>query len=185
MFKLLPEVQEKKVIKEYEMRIIVVILFALVTVLTIGVGSFFPSYILSIARNKEVIERSKIMAVYSEAGSDEDGVKEWLADTNRKIAILNPRLDKDRPSAFIDQVIEEKIAGIHLTSFAWTRQPKNNRLSLSISGIADTRKALIDFEARIKESGHFADVTLPVSNLAKESNINFQIRFSPVTNPSS
>ena len=48
--------------------------------------------------------------------------------------------------------------------------------AVSITGNAATRKALLDFESALKASPYFTEITSPLSNIIRESNINFSIQ---------
>lgn len=184
MFKLLTEEARKKAMREYAVRRSVIAVASLTVVLVIALAGLFPAYILSATRKTEVEERVRVMGNIGLQGN-ESSLQRWLTDTNLKLQFLNPKLDKDRPSEFIEQVLQEKIIGIHITGLNWfkSRNEKGETLSLSVSGIAEDRQTLLYFENRLNISGHFAKVTLPVSNLAKEKNIVFQIKITPTQTP--
>lgn len=178
MFKLLTDEEKQKVQREYVMRRAVVMLSGFVLVLVVGIIGLLPSYLLSNVRQYEALERTRIMGSVGQRG-DESYLQTWLAKINLELQLLSPELDKDRPSDFIEQVLEQKIAGISLIDFSWVKV--KDKLSFSVNGVASDRQALITFENRIKSSQHFSEVTLPISNLAQDRNINFQMKFSPVS----
>ena len=59
MFKLLTEEEKYKVAHEYAVRRVIVVLFALVLVVAVGIIGLLPSYVLSNARYNEAFERTK------------------------------------------------------------------------------------------------------------------------------
>lgn len=178
MFKLLTEEEKEKVLREYNFRRGVVILTALIVVIIIGMAGLFPSYVLSRVRQKEVEERVKI-AGNTELQEDSSGLRFWLKETNLKLKILDPALDQDRPSDFIESVLAEKSAGVKIVSLEWTKV--DGKITLSISGIAQDRQTLLSFENELNSSGKFVEATLPVSNLAKEKDISFRVKLTPKT----
>jgi hypothetical protein len=114
---------------------------------------------------------------------DEPNLQAWLDETNHKLQLLSPQLDSDRPSNFVGQIIEEKIAGIRITRFSWTKD--EDEITLAISGVAQDRVTLITFQDNINASGHFSEVALPISNLAQDKDLDFQMTFTPAsTSPS-
>ena len=175
MFKLLTEEERYKVRREYSMRRAIVMLLALILVLVVGVIGLLPSYVLSNGRHNEVLERARI-ANSSKQHEDNSDLEVWLVEIDNELEILSPKLDTDRPSSFIDKVLDEKITGVRLTGFSWTKV--KGGVTLSISGVARDRQALIAFENNINSSGQFSNVALPISNLAKDRDIDFQIKFS-------
>jgi hypothetical protein len=175
MFKLLTEEERQKVAGEYVIRRTAVFLLALVLVFAVGIIGLLPSYVLSSVRQNEVLERVRIMGVTEEEVGESD-IQIWLAAMNRKLQVLSPALDIDRPSDFVERILDEKITGIRITAFSWLRV--KNEITLSVSGVALDRQTLISFENRIDSSDYFSKVTLPISNLTKDRNIDFQIKFS-------
>ncbi|MEX2013733.1 MAG: PilN domain-containing protein [Parcubacteria group bacterium] len=183
MFKLLTDEERQKVAHEYALRRAIVMLSAFVLVLVAGIIGLLPSYVRSSARQNEALERTNITDASFERG-EEAQLQSWLLSTNKKLQVLSPALDTDRPSEYIDRILEQKVVSVHLTGFSWVRT-RDNKLTLSVHGVANDRQSLISFENSINSSGHFSEVTLPVSNLAKDRDINFQIKFSPATPPPS
>lgn len=180
MFKLLTKEEKQKVTHEYARRRTIIMLAAFTLIFLVGIIGLLPSYILSSARHNEAFERVRIMGSTGQA-EDEVRLQAWLTEINRKLQVLSPKLDTNRPSDFIEEVIERQITGISLTDFLWTRA--GDKTELSISGIASDRQTLVAFEDSLNASGSFSEITLPVSDLAQNKNINFQIKFLPAQTP--
>lgn len=178
MFKLLTDEERQKVVHEYNTRRAIVTLWAFILVLIAGIIGLWPSYILSNARENEVLERTKITEG-SERVNDGKDLQAWLTETNNRLKLLSPELDTDKPSMFITQVLEQKVADIQLTGFSWVKV--KGKVVLSVNGIALDRQALVSFERKVSSSGYFSEVTLPISNLAQDKDINFQIKFAIAT----
>lgn len=174
MFKLLAQKQKDKVMREYSLRRNVVILFVLIFVCIVTIIGLLPSYMLSGVRYEELAGQASSVDEKRRAEAVE--AADWLSRTNRALRLLTPSLDTDRPSEFIDNVIAERGEGILLTNFAWKKDGESTLLS--VEGVAATRQDLIAFEDRIKSSGLFADVALPISDLARDREIDFTIRFT-------
>ena len=163
---------------EYRARRSILMLLSFILVLVVGVIGLLPSYILSNVREKEALERVRILGNSNAGGEDGADLQAWLLETNRRLKALSPSLDVDRPSGFVDKVLEQKISGISITGLTWLRV--KDKITLSINGVAQDRQKLVMFENNIKSSGHFSNVTLPISDLAKDKDIVFQIKFSPI-----
>ena len=101
-----------------------------------------------------------------------------MADLNLKLATLAPALDTDRPSEVIEKVILEKSSGIRLMSFSWIE--KEGKHSLTVSGVASDRQALLAFQTQLNSAEEFSKITLPVSDLAKDKNIPFRMNLVPL-----
>ena len=178
MFKLLTEEGRDKVRREYRTRRTILMLLALILVLVAGVVGLLPSYMLSNIREKEALERVKILSNANIGSENGVELQTWFLETNRRLKALSPVLDTDRPSNFIDKVLEQKVTGIKITGLSWVKA--KDKTNLSVSGVADDRQRLVMFEGKISSSGYFSNVTLPISDLAKDRNITFQIKFSPI-----
>ncbi len=176
MFKLLTEEERYKVRHEYNMRRAIVMLSALIMVLVVGVIGLLPSYVLSNARQNEVLERNRIIST-SKQHDDNSSLEAWLIEINNELEVSSPKLDTDRPSDFIDKVLDQKIGGVRITEFSWIKA--KDGVTLAIGGIGRDRQTLIAFENSMNASSHFSTVTLPISNLAKDKDIDFHIKFSP------
>lgn len=178
MFKLLTEKGRKLVMREYTLRRTIIIISALSLVLIVGLIGLMPSYLLSNTRLEEVLERTRIMDDLGLGEKQDQEAQTWLVSMNKKLKLLSPKLDADRPSQdFIAKIMEQKTPDIKITTFSWIKT--KGKVALSINGLASSRQALISFEDRIIASDHFSEVTLPISDLAKDKDINFQIKFSP------
>jgi hypothetical protein len=175
MYKLLTEEKKAMLARVYAHRRTAVILIALDVVMVIGMVGLLPSYVLSDARRQEVAERTKIMEGLS-SSEDEQELQAWLDSLNAKLKALSPTEDTDRPSELIEKILGERSDGIRLTSFVWSKE--GGEALVSVSGIGRDRQSLIAFESRLNASGHFGRVTLPISNLAKDKDINFQVKLS-------
>src|SRR3989344_1685947 len=174
MFKLLTEEERKKMEYEYTLRRGIVILAALIAVVIIGMIGLFPSYVISSAQQREVEEF--IGPENVEVKKDYSSLNYWLEGMKFRLSALEPNLDKDRASAFFEEVLKEKVSGIKINVLVWAKLEK--KTTVSISGVALDRQSLLAFENRLNTSGKFSSVTLPVSNLAKDRNIAFQIKLS-------
>jgi len=171
MYKLLPPETREKVKSEYLMRRAVVMVLAIILVEIVALVGLLPSYVLSKARQNEAVERGKMLA--SNLGDGEEDLTLWLESLNTKLKILSPKLDNDRPAQNLSDVIKQKGAGVKLTGFTWSKV--EGKTQLAVVGVARDRQALLSFESRLNASGEFSAVTFPVSNLAKDKDISFEL----------
>jgi hypothetical protein len=169
MFKLLTEESRAIVSREYKLRRIVVIVTSLLLTLAVALVGLFPSYILS------KVKQAEALALGTPLQGEED-LETWLKDFNSKLHALSMGATETKASLDIEKVLNLKGAGVRITQLKWDDRDAGD--SLSILGIAADRQTLLSFERRLKDSGKFSSVMLPVSNLAKERDINFQINLS-------
>ena len=180
MYKLLPPEQKEVVEREYHARRAIVILIALIAVIVVGMVGLFPSYLLSTSRHEEVLERTRLAGDLSPAAAEAE-ITQWLESLNLRLQTFSDLREPARPSLSVEAVLESREAGVRLTSFDWKKQ--GGAITLLVSGIARDRQSLLSFEESLESSGRFASVELPVSNLAKERDIDFQIKLAPSPAP--
>lgn len=173
MFKLLTEEQKKRMAQEYALRRWVIVLWAAAAVIIIGMVGLFPSYLLSRVRHEEMKDRLS-MAGGSALTEEERELKTWVEGVNRKLKFLNAKQDGIRPSAFINDALTERIVGVKIKSIEWKLE--GGREALVLSGESKDRQTLVSFESALKESGKFGEVVLPISNLAKDKDIGFEVK---------
>jgi hypothetical protein len=183
MFKLLTEEHGQKVEHEYYVRRIIAVLGSLIMVLVLSIIGLLPSYLLSENRQLEVEDHVATLSGEGLMG-DEDYLKGWLDKTNQRLDVMAPSLDVDRPSNFVTEVLDRKTDGIRITGFSWSKESQvkvkvKGRTSLSVAGIAENRQALILFRDSVDISEKFSDIILPISDLAQDKDIVFQITFYP------
>ena len=180
MFKLLTEEATQKVSQEYGRRRAILILLAFILLAVVAIVGLLPSYVLSTIRALEVEERARITSSMKSKG-DEAELDAWLTKINLALQTLSPKLDRDRPSEIIEQIIYQKIGGIYLISFSWAKD--KGKSEMLVRGIARDRQTLLSFKDRLNDSGDFAAVTLPISELASDKDIDFQINLSRISTP--
>ena len=119
MFKLLTELEKQKVKHEYRRRRSVVMLCGLILVFVVGIIGLLPSYVLLNARQNEARESVKVMN--SSMEKDEPDLQAWLKSINRKLKLLSPALDTDRPSEIVEKIISIRPTGININGFSWKK----------------------------------------------------------------
>lgn len=171
MFKLLPEQTKKKIEKEYRLRRTVVLAFTLSLVLVIFAVGAFPSYLISHSRVEEA--RAKASASIESATSKDNEVLGMLAEEVRtKISLLSSTNTGKPYESFREAAILAP-EGIKIRSFRLEYVERNGTLVLD--GIAANRKALLDYQKILQSSGTFTGADLPVSQFAKDKDIEFTL----------
>ncbi len=180
MFKLLPEKQRIEVKREYFLRRMIVIICSIILVLVVALVGLLPSYLLSFINGHDVLERTRL-SISDQSEEESQALSDWLDDLTLKLKVLDPKLDKVRPSVLIEKMLLEKTEGVHLTNIVWAQ--KGTKVSLIIAGLSDDRQQLITFQNNLNLSERFSDVNSPVSNLASEIDLDFQITLIPSNKP--
>lgn len=173
MFILLPQEQRDFLLKQYHMRLGIVTLFLFSGLVFIALILLVPSYFLAKGERNEILQERKTIEQSIDAESDQD-IERALSELNNNISILNT--PDQEPSSLISFIIENKSKSIHLNAFLYKYSPEES--TLSVSGRADSRKELLAFSKKLQSNSEFKEVDLPISNLAKDSNIPFTINIT-------
>lgn len=177
MFKLLNEESRTLAVKEYETRRLVVAFSLLSAVLLVGIAELLPSYVSSSVRKAEAVSLIEV-SKHSTASADAKSLQTWFAVTNRKLALLSPKTNTDIPYELFARVISLKPAGVSLGGLLWKKS--DTGAVISVSGVAKDRQALLLFQEQLNSSHQFSRAVLPVSNFAKDRDLEFELSISPL-----
>ncbi|QQG45576.1 MAG: hypothetical protein HYW89_01465 [Candidatus Sungiibacteriota bacterium] len=148
-------------------------LFALGAAAAFGVGSvlLIPSFLPLYLEQKEV-ERSLIL---EEQASRKLGIDITLARIHKMRtsadAIKSFTQTPPRASSFLDFLFGEAGGGIKLEAVT----VKKDGL-VALVGRSRTRSDLLSYEKRLRDSGRFQEITLRLSDILREENIDFTLQ---------
>lgn len=174
MLNLLPEEQKTKVVKEYTKRVFIVLSVGVCVVTIISATFLIPVYVISYSTYKEALVKktdldSKINA--SEKGTSVESIK----DISSAISVLTKYDNSVYPSKLIESIILKKPQNIRVTAITYTPS-KDVPPTIDIAGRAAFRSALVAFSSALQADPYFKSVYIPISNFAKEKNIDFNMR---------
>lgn len=173
MLHLLPQYQKRKVINEYRIRLAVVTVFSLFFVVVMFVVFTFPTYLTLRTEKQDLINRKAGYEAIITQGSSAMG--EGGADVGKAVLALKPYVNSLSPITFINAV--NKAAGnVQLDAYAFTQDVSNTPVITVISGTAKSREGLRSLADSL--NAVFGNVKLPLSSLARQSDIPFEFRFS-------
>jgi len=81
----------------------------------------------------------------------------------------------DELSVLIKKIIENKPPGVKLKVFFYDKRAKGVADKILVQGFSSTRDNFLDFIERLKNSGKFAEIESPPSNLLSEKDVDFNI----------
>ncbi|HVU06464.1 MAG TPA: PilN domain-containing protein [Candidatus Paceibacterota bacterium] len=171
MFTFLPRSYRPEVEKEYRKRVFAVA-FALGAVLMLSAAALAaPSYIiLSAKRAAASLSATKTTAAGAEGNAS---LESRIRDIKAKIGVLKTVADSKSIVSVLDRLVGQITPGIILTGMTLKRSEGPG--GILVSGSAATRDALVAFSKSLQGEPSFQNVALPVSSLAKSSNIGFSI----------
>ncbi len=170
MLNLLPPQQKKEVEKEYKARRAVIFLCFMLGVLVVAFVSMIPLYLLSKQNwddNNDKLSKfvdSSIMKQSRDLSSQTQMINSKISSLtfNKNVYIYD----------IIKKILDSRTSGISITNFSYSKKI-GDKVDINISGIALSRETLISFEKNLEKDPSFVNINFPISNLAKDTNINF------------
>lgn len=154
-------------------RKIVVGLSLVLGALLISLGLLFPSYVLS--QIKERHAKTELSQSKEELNSKlpSDDILEELKVTRNNINSLKPFSNKIYIYSLL-RIFESKPQTIKINFVSFVK-PLEGESRFVLRGVATDRESLISFAKALESRVEFSAVDLPVSNFAKETNIEFSM----------
>jgi len=173
MFNLLPNHSKKIISKDYILRRYAVILGVVVFVQIWLIVFLLPSLVTSYFKNKDLsyqVESMKESNVAKDAGF----ISDMIVSTNNKLSLYENDFNYPQIVPIIKDVLSYKSQSISFTDFMYEFTGSSSA-TISLRGRAMTRESLVSFVRNLEASNLFKEVDLPVSNLAKDKDIDFTV----------
>jgi hypothetical protein len=169
MINLVPGVVRKAIVKEYWIRVISVFLFLTVLASLLSVLFALPVYVLI----KAQVDAYGASATEAAARVAEFDISTGaLTKANSQAEkIVSQKSDVDFTEV-MNQIEELANTGISLKSYQFARK-EGEMVPVLLAGRASSRQSLADFHFTLKSNEMVEKVDLPISNLAKEKDIDF------------
>lgn len=172
MINLLPQKEKALITKEYHLRRLALYLVMLLVLALVAVVLLLPSYVLSLYK-KNAAELSYIQPPVN----DQEESKELLSRVNKGKAALSalvPEQPAKLPIELVTLITSLKTDDNTINSIKYTFKPPQS-FEVVVTGVAETRQSLVAFKNALEAVPGLDKVELPVSNFAKDSNINFSL----------
>lgn len=173
MFNLLPAIEKQSILKDYRTRLLSVALMFLAFTLFWGAMLLLPAY-LSSKQREQAMSDSHAVLLKQIASRNQDNFSDTVRLTREKIAILTPKTESIPLSKIIKEIVSLKGASIKFQAFGISISP-SGATEVVLSGVAKTRASLLLLTDRLEKSKVFAQVEVPVSNFAKNTDLEFSI----------
>lgn len=178
MANLLPQNEKKKIRREYAFRRVNVLLAVIFASIIIAIIMLFPSYIITSIHTSEMnMEKSSDISI------EREEIESAVENTQQQLKALDP--EKLVNESFVEitkEIISSADSSIEITNITYekTLEKKSEEkteevLRSQISGIASNRSVLVNFKRKLEQSKMFSKVELPVSNLAQDVDISFNL----------
>jgi hypothetical protein len=170
MINLLPQKEKALIHKEYLLRRIALYLAILFILAIIAGILLIPSYILSFSRRNAA--ESTLSQPATESQQQNTLLMNQIQKTKSALVVLAPENPVKLPTDIIGIITKHKTPQITVNDISY-KYIKPNSFIVSIKGLAKTRQSLTSFKASLEQEPGIAEIILPISNLAKDSNIEF------------
>jgi hypothetical protein len=175
MYKLLPEANREAIKREYALRRVVIMLVLITLALIFSILATLPSFIHIEAKKDAATLLSRSSGSIS-AASDKAELESWAASAKSALSALKPNQGED-PYGLFKSVLADRPAGIKIIGLSWQRT--GGVLAVRARGLASDRQTLLAFQDILKDSPEWAEVELPVSTLAADRDIEFELTLRP------
>ena len=171
MINLIPAKAKKALALEYWIRVLSVWLMVWSIALFIGTCVLLPSYVL-IQSQVQVYEES--FAAVQEKVADYESVSVELVRSSQQAKYIIDEDDLLPFSEYITLFESLQGVGVSLTNININRIGKETQV-IALKGVAEDRYVLAEFRDRLLAESVVASVDLPISNLAADRDILFDI----------
>jgi len=173
MANLLPQKERKRFLWEYRFRLLTVAMLLLATTMLFGIILLSPSYFVSESKEISILRQSELLKKVISLREGDSSVASLLS-TKQKINTLEDVQRQVPQTEVLQAIIKSADEDVTVDAFYYTRGGESNS-EMRITGVAGSRSALLLFSDRLKKEILFDRVDLPVSSLARDSDIVFSI----------
>ena len=168
---LLPPEQKEVIWQEETRRLICFLAIEFGVVLMIGVSLLLPSFLPLTFERKEL---KRALAIEEEASRiikvDE------IAAKGRKVGFALSLIKTFHENASPATSLLGWFLGVKRSGVTITNIVSRKGGEVFLSGIAQTRRSLLNFEEALRSSGRFQEISSPLSNIIRDRDINFTIK---------
>ena len=169
---LLPIKNQRTVAWEHRRRVLlVVLLFVIFSVVLLGLF-LAPSLMVTWSAIKGYKEQLVATKTLVDLQRRQSGLGE-LTDLQTRAELLKEVLSQRSFTSILQDITPRIPNDISLLQVAYSAQ--GNEITVALKGVAETRNALISFGDALRSSALFSHVDVPVSSLARSTDIDFDV----------
>jgi ABC-type phosphate transport system substrate-binding protein len=173
MFNVLPPNLKEKIKAEYRIRYITLVLLLVLCLQVSFLVFLLPSWITSVYKERDATVQLENIR-QSPLAKGASPIASIITDTNKKLVLINSILQYPEVTPIVQSILANKTSPVRLNEFLYTSKTASTSAFL-IGGVSSTREGLVSFVKNLEKSGEFKTVYLPVSQLAKDKNLDFSI----------
>lgn len=162
--------------RRYRIRATTVFFFTLSVAVLVGIGSLVPTFVRTSSSESSAIKQAVLKEKDQETQFEQ--IKKSMSSKEQLLSVLSSGMGGATYSTVIENIARAR-GRVLLKSLSLTNAGTTT-LQVAISGFAPTRKDLLDFKGRLTANPG-TKVDMPVSSLAKSSDISFAINITVQT----
>jgi len=175
MANLIPQKEQKIIRDHYLERLLSITLFYILVSLVFACIFMVPAYILTVSKEKSAESRLEVLkqSVSYRVGTD---IEKKLQETKDDLNAISLYIERKTVLEILDFVIESKNSNISLNNIGYQRV-NESLAEINLSGKAESRDSLLSYVDVLSSNEFFENVDLPISNLTRDRDIEFSLRF--------
>jgi hypothetical protein len=171
MINLIPPTAKKSLKFEYWIRVFSVWLLIWATTLIIGASLLLPTYVLI---GSQIVAFSESAALASEKVNNYQNVSKTLVQSSQQARFALNESELPAISDYVDSLKSLEGSDIIISRIS-VRRDADGLQPIQVSGEAESRQSLASFRDRIVAEETVMEVDLPISNLAQDKEIFFNL----------
>jgi len=175
MINLLPPIEKQRIRREFTLRVVIVYLFFVSVAVVIGVILLLPSYFFADIIKKNAESEILILKNSSENTKREE-INNQLSITKERLSAITEQEPRISFYKMVEKVADYADRSISIDTISYIRATDGGNSNLQLAGLAATRDDLLSFTKFLEDDDLFNEVILPVSSLAKDRDIKFNIQ---------
>jgi Tfp pilus assembly protein PilN len=177
MANLLPQLEKKKIKKEYKIRLSITASLFVAGLVAIAGILLLPSFILSSYKYNSAVKQLNVEKKKISDSSDGIDPIKTAKNVNAQLVVLGQKGYLTPLSYDVFTVIVGyKPKGVKINSIFYDRMEEEG--TVSVNGVSKDRKTLLSFLQSLEQEEMFSSVELPISSFVEGQDINFSIRIT-------
>jgi Tfp pilus assembly protein PilN len=171
MFTFLPEDHKDRVVRTYRLKLIVVYIGLSCVLFATGFVLAIPSYAILLAKRQSALVEGD-----ATARAAESSIADEVKILKEEIALAKTTSEQVPIATLLDKILSRQSSSILISNITIKRGADAG--TISITGRASSRDALVAFSKSLQGEPTFTKVDLPVGSLAKSKDIPWMISIS-------
>jgi hypothetical protein len=170
---LLPLHERVALRREYRVRAAIVFCFTVSLAILLGIAAMFPAFLRASTEARSA-EQTAVSLEKEKKNNGLSLIQQSVAQSQKLLVSFTGKTMTTKKSAIIESIVSMR--GANKLNSIQILQSGTSTVTVSLQGFAPTRDGLSAFKGRLESSVPGNKVDLPISELAKSTNIPFSLR---------